>query len=494
MEFSTVSSLKQRKKADLLVLPFWKDDKGAKSAADSDALSDVVDLPLKVEDFKGKEGEILVLYPSGLPEKRVALLGLGEKGKISVEILRRAYASLTKFCRQKQLQTLNLLMPEIQSIDEEQTALGISEGLLLSNYSFDSLKHDAVKTEKTVLLKNCVLIGATDAALVRIKKAARVCEGVMLARDLVNGNADDVTPQTLAHMAKTLAKKHKNVKATVFDKKRIEKEGMGLLLAVSRGSSCDPAFIILEYTGNPKSKDRTVIVGKGVTYDTGGLNLKPTGSMETMKCDMSGAAAALGTVHAAASCGLKKNVTAVIPTTENSIGSRSYKPGDVYKSYSGKTVEIGNTDAEGRLILADALAYASKKLNPSRMIDLATLTGAVVICLGSEATGLMTTDDRLAEGLTKAGEATFERVWRLPLFEEYKKQLKSGIADIKNVGGRPAGTITAALFLKEFVGDTPWAHLDIAGTAFYEEAKRYHPQFGSGVGVRLLMEFLEHHV
>jgi leucyl aminopeptidase len=281
------------------------------------------------------------------------------------------------------------------------------------------------------------------------------------------------------------------VKATVFDKKRIQKEKMGLLLAVNQGSSIDPAFIILEYKGNPKSKDHTVVVGKGVTYDTGGLNLKPTGSMETMKCDMSGAACALGTIHAAASLGLKVNLTAVIPSTDNSIDSKSYKPGDVYSSYLGKTVEIGNTDAEGRLILADALAYASKNLKPTRMINFATLTGACVIALGEETSGLMSNNDPLAESISRAGNETFERAWRLPLFEEYKSQLDSDIADISNTGGREAGTITAALFLQEFVGNTPWAHLDIAGTAYLKKSRRYHPKNGTGVGVRLMIQLLE---
>ncbi|MCB1135296.1 MAG: leucyl aminopeptidase, partial [Chlamydiia bacterium] len=256
--------------------------------------------------------------------------------------------------------------------------------------------------------------------------------------------------------------------------------------------SCnEPAFIIMQHKGDPRSKDHTVIVGKGVTYDTGGLNLKPTGSMEDMKCDMSGAAVAFGTLYAAAKLGLKKNLSVVVAATENSIGSRSYKPGDVYSSYLGKTVEIGNTDAEGRLTLADALAYANKNLHPTRMIDLATLTGAMLIALGEEASGLMSNDDTLAEQLKQAGERTFERVWRLPLFDEYKDQLKSEIADISNIGGRHAGSITAGIFLKEFVGDTPWAHLDIAGTAYLSKARRYHPKNGTGIGVRLLIDYLE---
>jgi Leucyl aminopeptidase len=213
--------------------------------------------------------------------------------------------------------------------------------------------------------------------------------------------------------------------------------------------------------------------------------------METMKDDMSGGAAALGVIHAISTLGLPINVTAVVPSTENSIGSKSYKPGDVYKSYSGKTVEVLDTDAEGRLVLADALAYAVKNLKPTRIVDLATLTGSIIIALGEEASGLMSNNDALADLIVRAGSSTGERVWRMPLYEDYKDQLKSDIADIKNIGGRSAGSITAAMFLQEFVGKCPWAHLDIAGTAFLSEAKRYTPKHATGVGVRLLVSLLE---
>jgi len=489
MEFSIVATLEKRKKTDLLVIPFWKMDKSVKEAASAHSMTSQISPPQDVKDFGAKEGEVLMLYPKGFLEERVALLGLGEEKKVSIEILRRAYAQLIKSSLKKNIQSINLLMPEAASLNGEQVAFGIAEGMLLANYVYEDLKGESFK-EKTALIKKAVFVGGTTKSLGKAKYAALVCEGVYLARNLINGNADDVTPQKLAATAKDLEKKFKGVKATVFDKKRIEKEQMGLLLAVGRGSSIDPAFIILEYTGDPKNKERTVVVGKGVTYDTGGLSLKPTSGMLDMKCDMSGAAAALGTIYAAANTGLKKNVTAVIPATENSIGSRSYKPGDIYKSFFGKTVEIGNADAEGRLILADALAYVEKNLKPSCIIDFATLTGAIVVALGEEASGLMSNDDALSERLRLAGESTYERVWRLPLFEEYKPQLESDFADINNVGGKEASSITAALFLQEFVEKTPWAHLDIAGTAHLSKARRYHPKHGTGVGVRLMMEFL----
>lgn len=491
MNFAIESNIAKRKHADLVVLPYWKGDKEALAAAEIGHLQQIANLPIHGKDFTGKEGEVLVLFTADGPEPRVALLGLGEKDKITVEKLRRAYSSLTQKVQCFKIKTMNVFFPHIESLDEADAARGLSEGILLTNYVFDKLQNEKVKKDPKILLEKVIFLGAGKKVLEAANKYSKIIEGVYLARDLINSNADEITPQALGNVAKSLAKKFSNVKATIFDKKRIQKEKMGLLLAVNQGSSIDPAFIILEYKGNPKSKDHTVVVGKGVTYDTGGLNLKPTGSMETMKCDMSGAACALGTIHAAASLGLKVNLTAVIPSTDNSIDSKSFKPGDVYSSYLGKTVEIGNTDAEGRLILADALAYAAKNLKPTRMINFATLTGACVIALGEETSGLMSNNDTLAESITRAGNETFERAWRLPLFEEYKSQLDSDIADISNIGGREAGTITAAMFLQEFVGNTPWAHLDIAGTAFLKKSRRYHPKNGTGVGVRLMIQLLE---
>lgn len=492
MKFETVNAIEQRKNANILILPFWKEKKNTEPAADFHQLNKIFKEPLQLQDFSGKEGEILFLYAPDQIEKRIALLGLGAKEGFTIEKLRRAYSQLVKALRPKKFKEVNLVVPVLQSLSKLAIARGIAEGLLLANYIFNDLKHDALKEASEGLLERACLIGLDKNGFAEANKCKTIAEAVYFSRNLVNGNADDVTPQRLIAEAKDLAKAFKTVKTHVLDKKQIEKEKMGLLLAVSRASPRDPAVIILEYKGNPKSKDHTVLVGKGITFDTGGLNIKPTGSMETMRCDMAGAAAVLGSIKALASLGIKVNVTGVIPTTENAIGSKSYKPGDVYQSYSGKTVEIGNTDAEGRLILADALAYAVKKLKPTRMIDLATLTGAVEVALGNETTGLMSNNDALADSLIHAGSETFERVWRLPLYDEYQDQLKSEIADIKSTGGRGAGCITAAMFLQEFVGKTPWAHLDIAGTAFITESKRYHPKNATGIGVRLLLEFLEH--
>lgn len=492
MEFTAVPQLDKRKKADILVLSFWKGKKGLATTEKSNLLHvSSLDVLLKTGDFKGNEGEIVYLYDEKIPEKRVVLLGLGLQGKCSVESLRRSFGSLTKFCLSKKFISLNLLLPQESSMQREDLLRGVVEGVLLPNYVFDRYKL-SVEGEKCLPMQKICWIGASQKDLDFLRSKLTLCECVYYTRDLINGNADEVTPQYLEKCALAISKEHKSVKVTLFDKARMQKEGLQLLLSVNRGSHLDPAFIILEYKGNPKSKEHVVMVGKGITYDTGGLNLKPTGGMETMKCDMSGAAACLGTMLAAASLNLKVNFSVVIPSTENGIDAKSFKPGDVYQSYAGKSVEMTNSDAEGRLVLADALAYAVKKLHPTQLIDIATLTGAIDVALGSEASGLMSIDDQLSNALIKAGEATFERLWRMPLYEEYKERLKSDIADLKSWNGRGGGANVAATFLRAFVDEKiPWAHIDIAGTAYLPDAKKYLPKYGIGVGVRLIVEFLE---
>lgn len=492
MQIRGSASLVKRSNADILVVPFFQEKGHPSPAFDVQPVKKALATVLSTKDFSGKHGEALLCYADGGPEKRLLLLGLGDKELLTVEKLRRAYAQVTKECRKKKLAKVNILVPVCEAMITTEIVSGIADGLFLSNYSYATLKRSTLQEEKTQGLEVVHFIGAgkkeTDAA----EHSAVVAEGVYLARDLVNGNADDITPQYLSAVARGLEKTFKHVKTTVFDKERITKENMGLLLAVNRGSHLDPAFIIIEYKGAPKSADKTVIVGKGITFDTGGLNLKATGAIETMKCDMSGAAAILGVMHVIASLELPINVTGVVASTENAVDAKSYKPGDVYVGYAGKSVEIGNTDAEGRLVLADALAYSVDKLKPSRIIDLATLTGAVEIALGDEASGLMGNNDALADALIHAGSESGELLWRLPIYEEYREKLKSDIADIKSTGGRPGSALKAASFLQEFVGKTvPWAHLDIAGTAFLSEEKRYLPKYATGVGVRLLTKFFE---
>ncbi len=488
MNFSLIETLGKREPADLLVLPFWEGPVKAASHFPHDA----IDAVLKSGDFKGKNGEAAIVYAQGEKEPRVLLLGLGKKEKTSAETLRRAYSNAVRAAALKKSKSLNLLVPEHKGSQRDEFLLGIADGVFLTNYAFTRLKHDTLVENPVVLLDKIGFIGFDKKEGDRLDRLKTIASGVHFVRELVNGNADDITPRMLAETALSLEKASSRLKTTLFDRKKLEQEKMGLLLAVGRASPHDPYLIQTTYKGNPKSKEHIVLIGKGVTYDTGGLSLKPTEGMLTMKCDMSGAATVLGAVLTAASLGLKVNVTAVAPTAENCIGSKSYKLGDVYRSYSGKTVEVNNTDAEGRLILADALSYAVKNLAPTCIVDIASLTGSIVIALGEEFSGCFCNDEGLAKDLMDASEKTGELLWRMPLYPDYKEALRSEIADLLNTGGRDAGSVKAALFLQEFVSDSiPWAHIDFAGPCCVTKPKYYNPVKGTGACLRLLVDFLE---
>jgi leucyl aminopeptidase len=312
--------------------------------------------------------------------------------------------------------------------------------------------------------------------------------GVNLARDLVSHPGNVVTTGYLAETARKLADRHK-LTCEILEMDELERLGMNALVAVGKGSIEPPRLIVLEYRGGGKERP-VVLVGKGITFDSGGISIKPGAGMEEMKTDMAGGAAVLGAMEAAAGLKLPINLVCIIPTAENMPDGKAYKPGDVVTSLSGTTIEITNTDAEGRLVLCDALHFA-KKYKPTTMIDLATLTGACVVALGHEASGLMGNDQRLINSLKQAGERCGERVWELPLWDGYGEAMKSDIADLKNAGSRDGGSITAGWFLKQFVGTTRWAHLDIAGTAWSDKARSYSPKGATGVGVRLLIEYLQ---
>lgn len=497
MLFYTKISNDKREKSDILILPFWKQSKKIKIASSIyvDALN-VVDFAIESKDFEAKLGQTCLIYSTEVVEKRVVLLGLGEEHELTQEKIREAYGKVTKLCLEKKLTSANCILPTISELKTVHIDLflpALAEGFLSINYSFP--KYGKKKKEKESLLTHINLYGIVEKiAQPILSKTEAIFEGVFLARDLINHNADLITPQYLVQVAQGLVKQFSSLKVTVFDKKTIISKKMGFIEAVSRGSEVDPQFIIVEYKGNPRSKDQTVLIGKGVTYDTGGLDLKPGKSMLSMKEDMSGAATVLGTMSVVASLGLKVNITGVIPATENAIDGKSYKNGDVYVGFSKDSVEIGSTDAEGRLILADAISYAIQELKPSRIIDFATLTGAVVVALGNRCAGLFSNNDALAEALYHSGRTTGEEVWRLPLCEAYKEDCSSDIADIKNIGKGSAGSIIGALFLEHFVKNTAWAHLDIAGTSYQNEAKGYWPKYASGFGVRLMHAYIERYL
>lgn len=486
MKISFSQSIKNRGKGDLLVIPYWEGPEEASSLKSFIDISSFLDL----EDFKGKNGEASLLYVHGKEEPRCLLLGLGSKQSAATESLRRATASAVQMARGKKLRNIHFLFPDKGPLSAEESVRGICEGFYLANYAFTKLKGESAKEDDLVLVESVVLFGVDEEAQNQIEGWQKIASSVYCARDWVNDNSDAMDPSRLAKEA--LAMDGKGLHVTVFDKKWLIKEGMGLILAVGRGGRADPCLIQASYQGNPHSKELIVLVGKGITYDTGGLCLKPPDNMASMKCDMAGAAVVLQTVRSVASLGLKVNVTALAPVAENSIGPDSYRQGDVYRSYSGKTVEILNTDAEGRLILADALSYAVKNLRPSFLIDVATLTGSMIVALGEEVSGCFSNDDGLADRLLAAAQRTGESLWRMPLYD-YKDALHSEIADLANVGsGRDAGAVKAALFLQEFAGGLPWAHLDIAGPAYLSKPKFYYPTRGTGWGVRLLVDFLQH--
>lgn len=465
--------------ADLLAIPCWEGP-----VLVHEVKYPAVAAVLKTGDFKGKNGETLTLYLEGGKAKRLLLVGLGKKETSTPETMRRAASAVTRAAHGMKAKTVNVF-----AFHGQETAVkALGEGLFLANYAFDRLKGEPKKETSLVETFGFIHVDRKHSAL--LDRLLVIAEGVAMARDLVNGNADEVNPLHLAETARMLAKVASSLHVTVHDKAWLEKQKMGLILAVNRAASVDPYLIEVSYRGNPSSQEHIVLVGKGVTYDTGGLALKTVDGMLAMKCDMAGAAAVLATIRTIALLQLKVNVTVVVPTVENSIGPLSYKMGDVYTSYSGKTVEVNNTDAEGRLILADAMAYAARHLKPTMMIDLATLTGNVVMSLGEHMAGFCANDEELAKRLREAAKENLDHLWQLPLCADYKEAFKSDIADMTNSGGRDAGCIKGALFLEEFISKVPWAHIDIAGAAYWSKPKYYHPTKATGYGVALLTEFL----
>jgi leucyl aminopeptidase len=444
-------------------------------------------------DFKAKEGETALLYlDAGANTRRLLLAGLGKKPTDTVTTLeryRRAAGTAAKRARSMKASTVALALPSAED-NAADVALALTEGAGLGLYRFEKHKSKSEDDSHTI---EQLTVFSDDRKRQRVmaeavRKGEILVAATSLARDLANAPGNEIYPETLAQAA-VEAGKRSGFSVKVMTEGQIARLGMGGIIGVAKGSAHPPRFIMLEY--GQKSKNPIVLVGKGVTFDTGGISLKPSANMSEMKMDMSGAAAVIGAFQAAARLALPVHIIGLIPAVENMPSGTSTRPGDILRHYNGKTSEVDNTDAEGRLILADALAYA-ERYHPAAVIDLATLTGACVVALGHFATGMMGNDDALMEKLKASGERTYERVWPLPLFDEYEKLIKSDVADVKNTGGRWAGAITAAWFLKKFIGNYPWVHLDIAGTAILEEHGAYTQKGASGVGVRLLADFLAH--
>jgi leucyl aminopeptidase len=446
-------------------------------AAVDGALGDSVSEYLRSSGFKGGAGELAVV-PAGdaIAAGAVAVLGLGAEDKVDATILRRSVGAAVR--RLSERSTLGVAIHG--SVPGSDAA--VAEGLLLGTYRFTTYKSDP----KPSKVQRILFRDGDEATLGR---AAIVAEATCLARDLINEPASTLTPDVLAQRAKE-AGDVAGFECTVWDDDDLRSKGFGGLLGVAQGSANPPRFIEMRYAGAGGSK-KVALVGKGVTFDSGGLSLKDAANMETMKTDMGGAAAVISAMSAIAKLKPNIEVLAFVPTTENMPSGTAVRPGDVLKHYGGKTTEVLNTDAEGRLILADALAYASEQ-GPEAIVDVATLTGSIMVALGKKATGLFSNDDALAAELAAASEAAGEPFWRMPMYDAYKKELESEVADLKNVGSRWGGAIIAALFLREFVGDQiAWAHLDIAGAARAESDYDEHSKGGTGVAVRTLVNWVE---
>ncbi len=438
-------------------------------------------------DFSGKRDEIAVMYPPG-PAARILMVGLGKPDEVTRSSIRRAASTAAKRARSLGAPRAAFHLPAESrgSVTAEEAGQAIAEGLAQGVWQFNEMKRPP-EEKKPVLERVDVLAPSETEAVARGHlTGAAIGAGQTLARGIQVLPGNVCTPTYVAQTATEIASRH-GFAITVLDKAAIVKEKMGALLAVAQGSSEEPRFIALEYKGSDRPP--VVLVGKGVTFDTGGISIKPAQNMEEMKYDMSGAAAVLGTFEALGRLRPPVHVVGLIPSTENMPSGTAVKPGDVITSLSGKTIEVINTDAEGRLILCDALAYA-KRYQPACVIDIATLTGAIVVALGHTASGVMGSDDALVEDVRAAGERAGERVWPLPLWDEYRDLMKSDIADVKNAGGRPAGSISAGWFLREFVDGFPWAHLDIAGTAYTDRDEPIRVKGPTGIGVRLFTEFV----
>ena len=464
---------------------------GATGVVDK-ALDGAITQLIAAGEIKGKSGEMTLVHSLGrIPAKRVVVAGLGKPAQFNVDGIRRVSAEASRFARSKAAKKVATIVHGggVGGIETEKAAQAITEGAILGLYRFR--KHISKEPENGDL-QELVIVERDEAKRGQLEKGCDVgrvtAESVTFARDMINEPANFMTPSVMADIARNLADEC-GLELTVLERAQMKELGMGGLLGVSQGSHQDPKFIVLSYKGDTGSQKAVGLVGKGITFDSGGISLKPADDMGEMKGDMAGGATVMATIRAVCKLKPRINVTAVIPATENLPGGSALKPGDVIKAMNGKTIEIISTDAEGRLILADALSYAVKNgLSP--VMDVATLTGAVRVALGDVTVGVFSNDEDFSKKVMVAAEEAGERMWQMPMFEEYKEQYKSDVADVKNTGGRYGGAITAAQFVGEFVGDTPWVHLDIAGTSLTSKEKGHVVKGATGVTVRTLINLV----
>jgi leucyl aminopeptidase len=476
--------------ADAIVVNLFEgvEQPGGATAAVDKALNGAISSLIGRGEIKGKFGEVSIIHTLGkLPARIVTIAGLGKRQDFNVDKIRGVAGEFCRALRKLNCRKIATILhgASIGDIELEASIEAIAEGALLGLYSFTKYKKPEYEDieEMLIVVREKEKVSLLESA---IGKGKTVALATNLARDMVNEPANYMTPSQMAEIAKEIASKY-NLELKVFDREDMEAMGMGALLGVAKGSNQPPKLITLSYKGDKHSEKTLGFLGKGITFDSGGISIKASEGMEEMKDDMAGAAAAMTALGAIAQLKPKINVTAIIPATENLPSGTALKPGDVLKAMNGKTIEVISTDAEGRLILADALSYAVKQgLSP--LIDLATLTGACRVALGTLYSGLFGNDQDLVNKVLKATERTGERMWQMPMPEEYKEQNKSEIANVKNTGNRHGGAITAALFLAEFVANIPWVHIDIAGTAFSAKESGYIVKGATGVGVRTLVE------
>jgi leucyl aminopeptidase len=477
--------------ADAVVVGVYSDDKKLRDPAArvDQAAGGALRGVLDAEKFQGKVGHVTHLHANGkLPSRRVVIVGLGKRSETTAEAVRRAAAAGLR--RARDLGARDVAIEVLgDRLPSRQRAHATVEGAILGTYTFDRYKRE--KVEKFVETLRVVEPDGRQRreAAEGARRGQVFAEATWFARDLINAPANDVHPTHLAQVAGEMARTG-GLTLQVLDRTECKKLGMGAFLGVAAGSEQPPKFIHLSWTPTGRTRKRLAIIGKGITFDSGGLDLKTPDGMLRMKDDMSGAAAVLGVMRALPALKPAVEVHGLIAATENMPSGAAIRPGDILRAMNGTTIEIGNTDAEGRLTLADAICYAIQKVNADEIVDMATLTGACVIALGPLCSGLFSNDEPLAERLLAAAQSAGEHVWRLPLIDEYREHLKSDVADLNNVGPRGGGAITAGLFLKEFAGDRPWAHLDIAGPAFIEKDTPLSAKGGTGCGVRTILAYL----
>jgi leucyl aminopeptidase len=491
MKINVIAGKLEKHKTDgAAILLFAEERFGAAMEGIDKALGGTMEKLIQRGDFKPKPGAVHLLYPEGrIPAKRLILAGLGKRGEFTLNRLRQAVGKAAPSLRAAGARDVTVLVNGF-GLKFEEASQALVEGSMLGLYRFLKYKTNE-ENDRNQDITTITLMAETVASVKALQAGAddgvAIAESTNMVRDMVNSPPVDMTPTIVAAKAREIAQRF-GFTVQVIERSKMQKLGMGALLGVASGSVQPPKFIIIEYRKGGK-KPVIALVGKTITFDSGGISIKPSENMDKMKDDMSGGAAVLGAIRAAAALKLPLNIVGLLPATENMPSGSAYKPGDVLRTMSGQTIEIINTDAEGRLILSDALAYACR-YKPAVIVDIATLTGACRIALGQEATGMVGTDEKLKQMIRNAGEKTGEPVWEMPLWEGYYDQIKSDIADMKNAGSRDGGMITAAALLSKFIQKYPWVHLDIAATAWTDKDRPYTPKGATGIGMRLLTQFL----